>query len=109
MTRHDRAALKLAVEQARAEDAGRDEQIRRMLRDDGWEEAATFAAYHCQIHALHLKPWEEPPCAADEGGPDERDKEAQRLLRQMLALGVSRWHPDPLAAIEAAKQRKAAV
>jgi hypothetical protein len=44
MTRHDRAALKLAVEQARAEDAGRDEQIRRMLRDDGWEEAATFAA-----------------------------------------------------------------
>jgi hypothetical protein len=83
MTRHDRAALKLALERARAED--------------------------CQIHALHLKPWEEPPCAADEDGPDERDKEAQRLLRQMLAFGVSRWHPDPLAAIEAAKQRKAAV
>jgi hypothetical protein len=28
------------------------------------------------------------------------------LLRQMLDLGISRYHPDPLAAIEAAQARK---
>ena len=107
MTRNDRAALKLALEQARAE-PGREEQIGRMLREDGWEEAATFASYHCQIDALRLKPWEQPPCHVDEDDPGE-DKEAQQLLREMLALGVSRYHPDPMAAIEAAKQRKVAV
>ena len=104
MTKHDRDALKLALEQARAVDADHDEQIRFLLREDGWQEAAIFAAYHCQTRALRLKPWEEPPCCTDEDDPGERDKDAHKLLRQMLALGVSRWHPDPLAAIEAAKQ-----
>jgi hypothetical protein len=28
-------------------------------------------------------------------------------LRRMLALGISRWHPDPLAAIEAAEAERA--
>ena len=33
---------------------------------------------------------------------------AAELLRRMLALGISRWHPDPLAAIEAAEAGRAA-
>ena len=99
MTKHDRDALKLALEQARAADADHDEQIRFLLREGGWQEAAIFAAYHWR-----LRPWEEPPCCTDEDDPGERDKDAHKLLRQMLALGVLRWHPNPLAAIEAAKQ-----
>jgi hypothetical protein len=30
--------------------------------------------------------------------------EAARLLKQMLALGISRYHPDPVAAIEDAQE-----
>ena len=33
------------------------------------------------------------------------NKPALRLLQEMLDLGISRWHPDPLAAIEAAKRK----
>jgi hypothetical protein len=64
------------------------------------------AAYRAQISALNLKPWEEPPCVVDENDPNERAKDAQKLLRRMLALGISRWHHDPLAAIEAAEQKR---
>jgi hypothetical protein len=61
-----------------------------------------------------LKPWEYPPCwiCVDEidellGTPGtERDKisgkrTAAALLRKMLSLGISQYHPDPIAAIEA--------
>jgi hypothetical protein len=102
---HDRVALTAALEQARAEGADRAAQIAAK----GWREAAESAVYHCQCRALCLRPWQEPPCVADADDPAERDKAAQKLLREMLALGVSRFHPDPLAAIEAAKQRKAVV
>jgi hypothetical protein len=104
MTKHDRAALMLALEQARAEDADRAAQIDAKLEEDGWREAAESAAYCCQCRALRLRPWEEPPCIVDAHDDHERDKDAQKLLRDMLAAGVSRFHPDPLAAIAATKQ-----
>jgi hypothetical protein len=56
-----------------------------------------------------LKPWESPPCEADEdaelaeASAFNNHREAQKLLRQMLAAGVSRWHPDPIRALEAKK------
>lgn len=108
MTRNDHAALKLAIEQARADDA---KQIDAMLAEDSWEGVALFAAYHCQAAMLRLKPWEIPPCHIDD--PDEPDlngdpglgrDQAVRLLRQMYDLGISRWHPDPVAAIAAARR-----
>ena len=54
-----------------------------------------FAAYGCQIDALKLKPWQTPPCYCD----GEGDAPGDRLLRRMLKAGVSRFHPDPLAAL----------
>jgi hypothetical protein len=33
--------------------------------------------------------------------------QAARLLREMLDAGISRYHPDPVAALKAAKRRKA--
>jgi hypothetical protein len=71
-------------------------------RANGWEEAAQAAAYHCQIEALNLKPRQEPPCVADEDDPDERDKQAQALLRRLLAAGLSRYEPNPLKALSKA-------
>jgi hypothetical protein len=48
------------------------------------------------------------PCSDGPGpDPDDGRPEAAKLLREMLALGISRWHPDPLAAIEEAKKAAA--
>lgn len=60
---------------------------------------AEFAAYHCQIESLKLKPWEEPPCHCDGDG----DKPGDELLRKMFAAGISRYHPDSLAALAEAE------
>jgi hypothetical protein len=105
---NDRAALTLALKQGRAEGADRAEQLDAKLKAESWKDVAAFAASLCQTRALDLKPWQEPPSAASEDDPTERDKAAQKLLREMLAAGVSRFHVDPVAAIEAAK-RKAVV
>jgi hypothetical protein len=113
--KNDLDALELALAQTLAEDdKGRVEQVTSMLEEDWWH-ALTFAAYHRQTNNLHLKPWETPPCHIDEDGIDDAaddihgNKPALRLLKEMLDLGISRWHPDPVAAIESAKrkQRKA--
>jgi hypothetical protein len=103
MTKGDREALTLAMERTRAESLQRSEQIDDKLKDESWEDVATFAAYCARIESLKLKPWQQPPCHADEDDPNPRDPQAQALLKEMLSAGVSRYHPDPLAAIEAAK------
>src|SRR5262249_53124986 len=72
------------------------------LAAHNWTEAAISAAYHCQIGALHLKLWQEPPCVADEDDPDERDKQAERLLRRMLTAGLS----DPRTALAKKTKRR---
>jgi hypothetical protein len=127
MTKHDKAALELAIESCKAEGDGRAEQIDSMLsgvryedRSIGkwanpprpWAEVARFAAICCQTRALRLAPYEMAPCQADRDppGPPSRGSgwagsypQARALLDRMLKAGVSQWHPDPLAALEAAK------
>jgi hypothetical protein len=114
MTPTDREALALALKLTMAEPL-RTEQIERMLAEDGWESAAMFACYHRQCQALNLFN-ETPPMDVDDpdaalAGPNDYDwcsevHEAARLAKQMQALGISRFHPDPPAAIEAAKARR---
>jgi hypothetical protein len=107
ITEQDRAALTLAVERCQAESAERARQVERMLADRPWAIVATFASFSCQCRALHLKPYETPPCHCnnpDKPGPNYED--AARLQRRMLKAGVSKWHPDPLAAIAAGKRRR---
>ena len=98
----DRRALERAMEIARRE-PGRAEQLQAMLEDEEWVEVAEFAAYHCQVHALSLKPWQDAPCHADEDDQHPQDRDAQRFLRKMLAAGISRYEPDPMAAFERAR------
>ena len=100
----DRDALERAMQIAQR-DPVRAEQLQAKLEDEPWVEVAKFASYSCQYDALALKPWQEPPCVADEDNPDEQDKKAQHLLRKMLAAGVSRYDPDPLKALAGAKRR----
>jgi hypothetical protein len=82
-----------------------------------FEDVGRFASYGCQMRALHLPPWATPPChllgdvdtvlaRGDDGV--RGDYVAVVFLKKMRALGISKWHPDPVAAIEAAKRDAAA-
>jgi len=112
LIQRDREALKRAVELMRKERGVRREQIEQKLRDQPWEEAARFAAYHRQFTRLHLKPWQFAPCWIDPddiedilaGGDDGQQYGAALLLKRMLAAGLSRFEPDPEAALEQAKK-----
>jgi hypothetical protein len=90
----DREALDRAYDLARKYPV-RAEQLATMVRYDGLEYAKRFAAYDVQTTSLGLKPWESPPCHGDPDGNGTEDK----LLRRMLAAGLSKWEPDPLGAL----------
>ncbi|MGC2454720.1 MAG: hypothetical protein WA592_18355 [Pseudolabrys sp.] len=105
MTKLDRDALKLAMEIA-SRDPGRAQQLKAKLKDEPWEKVSQFAAVCCQETVLQLKPWQTAPCTISDpdnpgAGRSEHEgrAEAARLLKRMLAAGVSRWYPDPLAAL----------
>ena len=109
MTKADLAALRLSLARCRADPAGT-MQIADKLREEPWQAVAKLCAYSCQCRSLQLKPWEHPPCwivdayNPDAGrSPDQADidgrYEAAKLLRRMLAAGISRWHPDLLGAL----------
>lgn len=107
MNKRDYAALELALEQTLAEtDAGRVEQVRDMLADPSRTrfEVMRFCVYHRQMLTLRLKPWDAPPCCAERASGDNGSA-AMRLLERMRKARVSKWHPDPLAAIAAAEKR----
>jgi hypothetical protein len=99
----DEEALRLALKQCRTESRGRAGQIDAMLVGQPWVDVARFAAASCQETNLKLKPWQLPPCAMGPGDRREH-KQAAKLLDDMLVLGVSRWHPDPAAAIAEASR-----
>jgi hypothetical protein len=101
----DQEALQLAIEQCRKQDSSRNAQITTMLSERPWQEVAEFAVYSCQMINLKLKPWEFPPCWVEPA--DREHRQAAKLLREMLALGISRFHPDPLTAITEAKRASA--
>jgi hypothetical protein len=115
MNARDRAAMRRAIETVRNEDAGRRNQIDDMLRTRAFEEVGCFASYHCQTRALGLAPWQRPPCLIEDPqaglrGPDDLSgrHNAARLLRRMLKAKVSRFHPDPMAALAQAEKKPAA-
>jgi len=108
MRRIDRAALELALQQTLAEkDQGRVEQVRSMLKGRARLEVMKFCSFHRQIAALGLRPWDAPPCCGDLDNGNGGDDQALRLLRRMQKAGVSRWHPSPLEAVEAAEKQVA--
>ena len=106
----DREALERAVARARELDA---QLIAAKLASEDWLDAAAFAASLCQDHALRLSPHQLPPC---EVAPEQIDGilaadasdtwcDAAMLLRRMLRAGLSRWEPDPIAALRLAERR----
>jgi hypothetical protein len=97
------------------------ERINEALAKEGLERAGRAAAYACQYAALRLRPWEWTPSwiapsqidaiiarGPNNLAPQEGDYAAAVLLRKMLAAGISRWEPDPIAALRAAAKKPAA-
>jgi hypothetical protein len=114
MNQNDIDALSLAMEIMKRE-PGRKEQLESKLEDEPWIEVAEFASYHCQMNALRLDSADSPPCwiknpdtvlAENKGDRPWHygEREAALLLKKMLALGISQYHPDPVAAIEDAQK-----
>jgi hypothetical protein len=114
MNARDRRAMRAAIAAARNEDRGRREQVDAMLRDQSrsWEQVGHFCAYHCQTRALGLPPWQRPPCLIEDPeaglrGPDDLSgrHNAARLLQRMRQLRISKFDPDPMAAIAEAEAK----
>jgi hypothetical protein len=108
----DREACERAIDLIRQSNAGASLlQLEQKLAEEGFEEAGLTAAYSQQVKNLHLRPWQSPPCWIDPAdvediiaaGPGEDDThgryDAARLLKRMLAAGLSRFEPDPAGAL----------
>jgi hypothetical protein len=102
MDDRDLEALERAVKQAKKISPG---QIERKLETEDWLSVAKFAAFSCQIDSLKLFPHQMPPCELDLAhinniAPDDKIwSGAARMLKKMLAADLSRYEPDPLAAL----------
>ena len=84
------------------------------MSDDDVEptEAQKSLAYHGQMKSLGLRPWQSPPMWLNEdvqppdGPANIANVSAWQILRLMLALGIDRYHPDPIRAIAEARARR---
>src|SRR5215471_288892 len=97
----DQDALRRAMTIA-MQDPAKAEQLKSKLQHEPWHEVAAFAAYSCQVDALHLPPYEDPPALADEDDryPQRASVNGQKVLKRLLAAGLSRYEPDPMAALK---------
>jgi len=106
----DRAAMQAALDWVLKYDLpDRQEQVKHMLKEGGWYEAASFSAYHLQCERLreqlNMPPWDQPPCHIDDPQNVVSNGTCGELAFRMDALGISRWHPDPLQAVIDAGKR----
>jgi hypothetical protein len=110
MEGHDRAALAAAVALMRADPEQR-ELIEHMRNKRTEQAAALWAVGFLQTKNLRLKGWECPPCdSSSEAVSDNYGSRPSEvaLLRRMLSLGISKFCPDPLKAIERIERERAA-
>jgi hypothetical protein len=110
LTDLDRDALARCIPIARRIEPIISRAIDTILARDGWEEAAAYACFYCQVMSLGLMPFETPPAqmnlAAGLNLPfnsKNREREGAELLKRMIAAGVSRYEPDPVRACETAE------
>jgi hypothetical protein len=92
--------------------------VDRELSKEGLAKTGKWAASVMQARSLQSEPWRALPCniedadiedilKAGEGERDIRNLYAAAVLRKRMQLhGVSRWHPDPMRALEAAEVKR---
>jgi hypothetical protein len=101
----DEEALELSLKLARASSEQRARQIDQMLAERGRIGVEKFASFCCQVGHMRLKTSQPPPCHVNDPKnvaiEDERD--AAKMQRKMLRNKVSKYHPFPVEAIDAAQ------
>jgi len=55
---------------------------------------------------LHLLPWQSTPSEVTDDPDQDLTTPQSKMARRMMALGISRYHPDPVGAIQAAQKTK---
>jgi hypothetical protein len=117
MTDADKQAFTLCIEVFRSRNYADARYINEKLEREGFQATGHFASYSAQMDSLHLPPWAYPPCFIADDDIDKliaaRDDAqgkhaAAKLLKRMRELGISKYCPDPLAAIKTAKRDAAA-
>jgi hypothetical protein len=101
-----------------SDDEDRREQVLAKLADESPWEVARFASYFLQTKRLKLHPWQNVPAhihtrknaeavlakgpLIGSSGDDVSDCALAQLTIAMCDAGISRWHPDPIAALREA-------
>jgi hypothetical protein len=109
MDQRDLEAMRRAIATLRG-DAELGATVEALLQDQGEQAAGIFAVGLLQVKNLKLKAWECPPCDSSETASNHygaRPNEVA-LLRKLLTLGLSRYEPDPLRAIERVERERVA-
>lgn len=110
----DREALERAIRLLRERGGADALQTDRMLADKErpWIETALSAVFVCQSDALHLRPWQPPPCWLGDDRPVDDFPLAGRvaaweLRRRLIASGLSAFEPDPITALHSKAEAQA--
>jgi hypothetical protein len=105
MKKVDRDALLRALDEYCRDPLAAEQIERKRQSGCSWAERAQLAAYSCQCDALNLKPWQFPPCWLSDEQPVDRHLTdglfaGWELRRRLIALGLSPFEPDPVAALQ---------
>ena len=76
-----------------------------MLKDRPRREVGEFAVYWLQMRALRLRPWMFPPCWVSLDDDDPEHAPAVALLRRLIDNNLSRYEPNPKAALAPVEAR----
>jgi hypothetical protein len=93
---------------------GRDFTRRLDEGREPWVDIARHAALSCQIARMGLKAWQVAPCEVEinqidpPGDEHRRTRHASLTLERLLHGGLSRWEPNPPAAIAAIEAKQPA-
>jgi hypothetical protein len=108
----DKDAFKRAIEMVLQLEPSSSGTITKMLEEKPFTEVGEWASGVCQARTLRLRPWQAAPSSTS-NVEHPRDVYGIRpaevgLLRRMLGLGLSRFEPNPLKAIERVERERAA-
>jgi hypothetical protein len=108
LSKLDREAMERAIALSLASrDCAEVERVREMLRTRPRAEVGWSCAISCQEKVLRTHPWQPVPAAGyvavtdrdDEGSLVMGRAAAAEVLRRLFAAGLSRYEPDPIAAL----------
>jgi hypothetical protein len=83
-------------------------------REEPWDAIGRHAALVCQVESMGLKAWQVAPCEVEineidaPGYEHRRTRHASLTLERLLNGGLSRYEPDPPAALERIEGESAA-